>query len=149
MDEGMKTSLRNILGIVAGVLVGATVIFIVELIGHQVYPVAGSLDMNDREAMVAFINALPVGALLFVIAAYAAGSFVGGAVAAFIGRGALVRHALVVGLILLIAGVMNLTAIPHPVWFNILTVLVFLPAAWLGGRMVAGSSADAGSSNTS
>lgn len=139
MDEGMKTTLRNILGIVAGVLVGAVVILVVQLVGHQVYPVAGSLDMNDKEAMADFVASLPVGALLIVVVAYAAGSFVGGALAAFIGSGAKVRHALVVGAFLLISGVMNLVSIPHPVWFSIVTVLVFIPAAWLGGRMVAGA----------
>lgn len=137
MDEDMKTTLRNILGVVAGVLVGAVVIFAVQFAGHQIYPVAGSLDMNDKEAMAAFMASLPVGALLIVIAAYAAGSFVGGGLAALICRGARIRHALVVGVVLLLSGVMNLVAIPHPVWFSILTVLVFLPAAWLGGRMVA------------
>ena len=142
MDEKMKTLLRNILGIVVGVLVGTVVIALVQILGHQVYPVTEGVDINDREAMVALVKNLPVGSLLFVIAAYFAGSFVGGAVAAFIGRGARVRHALVVGALLLVAGVMNLMAIPHPVWFNILTVLVFLPAAWLGGRLVAGSAAD-------
>lgn len=141
MGDGMKTTLRNILGIVAGILVGAVVIFVVQLIGHKVYPVAGTVDISDKEAMAAFVASLPMGALLFVIAAYAAGSFVGGALAAFIGRGARLRHALVVGLFLLVSGVMNLVAIPHPVWFSVLTVLVFLPFAWLGGRVVTGSGA--------
>lgn len=138
----MKTTLRNILGIVAGVLFGAVLIFAVQLIGHQVYPVAGSVDMNDKEAMAAFVASLPAGALMFVIVAYAVGSFAGGGLAAFIGRGARVRHALVVGVVLLISGIMNLVTIPHPLWFSILTLLVFLPSAWLGGRLVA----DAGQS---
>lgn len=36
---------------------------------------------------------------------------------------------------------MNLVAIPHPLWFSIMTVLVFIPSAWLGGRMVAADTA--------
>jgi hypothetical protein len=33
------------------------------------------------------------------------------------------------------AGIFNLVAIPHPLWFAILSVLVFLPAAYAGGLL--------------
>ena len=46
--------------------------------------------------------------------------------------------ALLPALTFLIAGIMNLVAIPHPLWFSIVSLLVFLPAAWLGGRIGAG-----------
>lgn len=139
MDKGIKTSLRNVLGVVVGVLVGGVTIAMVQMLGHQVYPVTVNIDFNDKEAMATFMQSLPTGSLLFVIVAYIVGSVVAGAVAAFIGRGARVRHALVAGAFLLIAGIINLMAIPHPLWFNLLTILVFLPAAWLGGRLVAGA----------
>lgn len=144
MTEGKSNLLRNILAIVAGILAGGLVIFIVQGIGHQVYPVAGDVDYNDKEAMRALMASLPAGALLFVIAAYAMGSFVAGAVAAYFGRAARVRHAVVAGCFLLLAGIMNLVAIPHPKWFSVITVLVFIPSAWLGGRLISGAGNDAG-----
>ncbi len=144
MNDDTKLLLRNILAIVAGVLLGGVAIMVVQMIGHQVYPVSAELDVNDKAAMRAFVAGLPVGALLFVIVAYAIGSFVAGALAAYIGHGARTRHALVAGAVLMLAGIMNLVAIPHPVWFSVLTVVVFLPLAWLGARLVA--SAGEGSS---
>jgi len=70
--------------------------------------------------------------LLFVLAAWAVGSFGGAAMAAFIARRAPIMHGLIVGGILLAAGVANLVAFPHPLWFTIVGVLEFLPMAWLG-----------------
>lgn len=134
----MNQLLKNILGIVAGVITGAVLIAVVQLIGHQVVPVAGAPDMNDQEAMREFVKALPASALWVVIAAYAIGSFAGGAVAAYLSRGHRIRHALVVGGVLMLAGLMNLLNIPHPVWFWVVSLLVYLPAAWMGGRLVAG-----------
>lgn len=68
MTENSSQLLRNILAIVAGVLIGAVVILVVQSIGHLVYPVSSEIDLSDREAMRAFMASLPIGALLFVIA---------------------------------------------------------------------------------
>lgn len=46
------------------------------------------------------------------------------------------RHAIIVGVLLTVAGIFNNLALPPPAWFWI-SVVVFLPAAWAGGRMAA------------
>ncbi len=137
MPEHSGQLLRNVLAIVGGVLIGTVVIFVVQSISHQIYPVASDIDYNDKEAMRSFVAGLPVGALLMVIASYVCGSFVAGMISAWVGRGARVRHALVAGVLLLLAGIMNLVSIPHPLWFSVVTVLVFIPAAWAGGKLAA------------
>lgn len=43
---------------------------------------------------------------------------------------------MVVGVLLLAFGIMNLVAIPHPMWFTIVSVLAFLPAAYAGALAV-------------
>ncbi len=140
---------RNVLGVVAGVLVGTLLIAVVQTIGHQVYPIASDIDYQDKEAMRALLASLPLGALLFVLAAYAVGSFAAGAITAYVGRGARVRHALLAGGILLLAAILNLVAMPHPLWFSVLVVLVFLPSAWLGARLITGRGKSAGEAGQS
>jgi hypothetical protein len=80
---------------------------------------------------------IPQAAFRFVLLGYVLGSLVGGYTAAKIGRAA--RLALVVGAILMVFGILNVVLIPHPLWVTVATFLVFLPAAWVGGRL-AGSS---------
>jgi hypothetical protein len=64
------------------------------------------------------------------------GAFGGAWVAARIACGAPVLHGLFVGILFLAAGVVNLQRYPHPLWFNVLTPLIFLPVAFLGAKCV-------------
>jgi uncharacterized protein YacL len=50
-----------------------------------------------------------------------------------------ITHGLVLGAIFLAAAVVNLLLIPHPVWFWVVGVAVFLPTAYLGARLGATS----------
>ncbi len=135
MNDTVKRAIFNVLAVVVGAVVAGVVVALVQSLGHQVYPVATPADMQDPDAMAALVASMPPGALWFVVAAYAAGSFAGGAVAAYIGRSAQIRLALIVGVLLMIGGIMNIVSIPHPLWFSVVSLLVFLPAAWLGGRL--------------
>jgi hypothetical protein len=42
---------------------------------------------------------------------------------------------LTVGGVQLFFGLVNLVMIPHPMWFAIASVIVFLPAAYFGGKL--------------
>jgi len=125
--------LRTALAVVAGFVAGSLLVFAVESLGHRVFPPPAGLDPSDPASIRAAMAQLPVGALLAVLVAWIAGSFVGGWVAALISRR--VVPALIVGLIILAASAANLIMIPHPLWFAISGLLVILPAAWLGGKV--------------
>jgi len=125
---------RRILGVLAGVVAGVVAIMIVEMIGHAVYPLPPGLDPRDREAIAAFIKSAPLGVMLFVLAAYAIGSFVAGLLARLLGRTR--PPALVAGAILMALGVVNLVMIPHPVWFWAVSLVLYVPLAWAGAASV-------------
>jgi hypothetical protein len=40
-----------------------------------------------------------------------------------------------VGVLVILAAVANMLMIPHPVWFWVVALLLFLPAAYLGGLL--------------
>jgi len=127
--------LRNVLAVVAGIVAGGVVVFGVETMAHSVYPPPEGFDPTTPAGMAAIMGKAPVGALLLVLLAYAAGACVGGFVAAKLASSGSQSKAMIVGIVLLLAGISNLLAIPHPVWMAIGTLIVFLPAAWLGGRL--------------
>lgn len=133
---------RKILAVVAGVILAGLLVYAVETVGHQVYPPPADLDMKNMAAMGAYVATLPIGALLFVLLAYALGSFAGGWLAAKIARTSQIHLPLTVGGIQLLFGILNLIAIPHPLWFAIAAVSVFLPAAYWGGKLVVKPASD-------
>jgi 4-hydroxybenzoate polyprenyltransferase len=127
---------RSILAVVAGLVLGVVIIAAVEYMSHMVYPPPPGLDMKDPEAMKAMVANLPVGALLFLLLAWALGSFGGGWLAARLSQRLQTRHAMIVGALLMLAGIMNMIMIPHPAWLWVLGIAVYLPAAYLGARLV-------------
>ena len=118
----------------AGVVTGGAVVAAIEAVGHMVYAPATPVDLSTPEAMSAFVAALPVGAFLFVLAAYVGGTAAGGFVATLVAR----RHAMVfagiIGALILLGSVVNFAMIPHPAWFIVATLVGVPLTAWLTGR---------------
>lgn len=123
---------RNIGAGVAGVVIAVLAVWLVQMIGHAVYPPPAGLDVNDLEAMKDYVAALPLGALLFVIASYFVGTLAGTCAACAIGTMLPRVFAILVGCLMLIATAMNVAMIPHPTWFIVVAVAAIAIGAWLG-----------------
>ena len=125
---------KSILAVFLGFVLGIVLIVVVEALGHFVYPPPANLDITNPEEVKNLMANAPVGALLFVVLAYAVGSFGGGGLAARLVQKSHILHAMIVGGLLMVAGIMNMFMIPHPFWFWIISVAVYLPAAYAGAR---------------
>lgn len=115
---------RSAFAVLFGVIVGATVVFIVERMGHAFFPAPPGFDPSSASA----VAALPLAAKVAVLVAWFAGAFGGGAVAALIARRWAPAAWVVAMTILLLAGT-SLAAIEHPLWMAIGAA----PAAMIGG----------------
>ena len=133
---------KNIAGGVAGVIVAFFTVWIVEKIGHSVYPLPPDLDFSDKEAMRAYIDTLALGALLFVAGAWFLGTLGGIVTACWIGDAKALTYTMVVAGLVLLATAANLIMIPHPAWFSILGVAGIVVAGWLGMTIGAGFASD-------
>lgn len=118
---------RSLLGIVAGTVVAFATLFAINLVGHQIYPLPSDLDMDDYEAVGAYVQARPAGASAFVLAAWFLGAADGGVAAALVSRRAWTVWA-IAGLVAA-AGIVAMLMVPHPVMLQIGTVA----APLLGG----------------
>ena len=123
---------KNILAGVAGVLVAGLLVWLVEMVGHSVYPPPADLDFADADAMRAYMQTLQVGAFLFVGAAWFAGALGGTFTACRIGDANPLIYAVVVGGLMFAASTANLVMIPHPMWFSALGLAGVLVGTWLG-----------------
>jgi hypothetical protein len=70
-----------------------------------------------------------------VIAGWILGGVAGGWTTARLATQATVRHSLILGALLTLAGVANNLMIPPPLWFWIASLVVLIPAAYLGARL--------------
>ncbi|GMV60719.1 MAG: hypothetical protein AMXMBFR72_38050 [Betaproteobacteria bacterium] len=132
----MPQAVRSVLAVVVGVVVAFALVAAIETAGHAVYPVPKGLDFTNREQVRAYIQALPLGALMFVLAAWTVAPFGGGAVAALIARARPLLHAAIVGAFVLAATLANLILILHPLWFAVLGVVGVCVGAFAAGKLV-------------
>ena len=128
---------------VLGVIVAVALVWITETIGHTIYPPPADLDFGNTDVMRAYIDTLPLGALLTVALAWFAGSLGGTLVACKVGSARPLLYVLVVGGMMFAGAAFNLTIIPHPIWFSVLGIVGIFVGAWLGMTLGAGKDAAA------
>ena len=133
----MRPVFRSILAVISGFVAASAVMMAVETVnGRILYPGLGKLaeGVTDREVVRSILAGAPNGAFLVVIFGWALGSFVGGGVTAWIGRRAPAGHALMLGGLLTLAGIADNLMLPPPTWFWFASLVVFIPAAYVGAR---------------
>ncbi|MFC6999335.1 hypothetical protein [Rufibacter roseus] len=128
---------KSILSVLGGIALGVFTISIVQFLGQLLYPMPATVNPEDPQALASYITNAPVGALLLVLLAYAIGAFLGGNLAARYAPAKPVIHALIVGTVLLIFGIVNFWQFEHPLWFVVVAVLLFVPMSFFGGNMSA------------
>ncbi|RDX35347.1 hypothetical protein DZA37_00985 [Kangiella sp. HD9-110m-PIT-SAG06] len=126
---------KQILAVMVGVVVGGLAIYGIESINMVRFPWPENLSMEDEAAFAEYVSSLPVDAFITVIIAHAVGSFISGFVCCRITPSKHLLFGTICGVLFLLAGIMNLIMIPHPLWFMIVDVLVFVPFAWLGAKL--------------
>ncbi|MEO8195947.1 MAG: hypothetical protein ABI689_04410 [Thermoanaerobaculia bacterium] len=128
--------IRSILSVIVGILAGRMTIWLLGIGIHQLYPPPAGLDLQDLEAFRQYVAGEPTGMMLAVLASWAGGAFVGGLVAAVLSESRRSWHSLAVGGIQTALAAAQFSMIPHPLWFSVLGLTIFLPLAGLAGLVV-------------
>jgi len=131
----INSLVRNVLAMLAGVIVAMVLMVLLQSVAHRVYPPPPGLDFTDPAVRESIMIKAPVGALLIVLASYFVGTLVGAWVAARLSADAPLRQGYLIGALLVVASVMNLRAIPHPLWFIVANIAVVIVAAYVGARL--------------
>lgn len=130
--------LKKVASVIAGFVVASIVMMIVEYCnGRVLYPDLGKAaeGVTDREVIRGIMAAAPAGALLVVVAGWILGAIAGGWTATRIAADGSLRSAVVLGVLLTLAGVANNLMLPPPLWFWVASVLVFIPSTYCGARL--------------
>ena len=128
---------RRIGAVVAGLFGSVVLIMAVQAVGTWLYPPPPGTDFTDPEAVAALMAQIPLGALLMVELSYVVGSLGGGVIVRLVSADRPAVQAVVLGGLLTLAGFANLVAIPHPLWFGVLSTVTYVPCAMLGAAAAA------------
>lgn len=128
--------MQKILAAVAGVVVAVAVVMAWQALTHMIDPAPSDMNWRDAAAVAEFMRAMPAWKFAVVIFGYGLAAFAGGWIAARVAKGG-GWHAWVPAGFLLVGTFLNVSQLPHPVWFPAACILTILAGAWLSGRVAA------------
>ncbi len=127
--------IRNIVAVIAGFSASIIIIIIGEALAHVMNPLPEGVNMNDPESFKIFIANAPVSLHLIILCNYALACFVGALISSSIALDKKMNKAISLGGMFMGVGMFSLISLSHPIWVVVCSVFVFLPFAYLGGKL--------------
>ncbi len=125
---------RNIISVVVG-LVSAIVVFVIaETINSSLHPAPQTLDYNNTIAVQAFYENQPLTLWLLVLLGWIIGSALCGFLIKLISKNENKKLPIIAGIILTLSAIANFFSLPHPTWFIIVGLIIFIPSTLLGHK---------------
>lgn len=132
----MNPVVRNVLAVLAGVVVGSAVNMGLIMVSGKVIPPPAGADVTTAEGLKAAIHLFEPKHFLFPFGAHALGTLAGAWLTAVLAATRRTALALVIGVVFLAGGIASACMIPAPPWFILADLLAaYLPTAWLGSRL--------------
>ena len=128
--------IRTIFSVMAGMLVAMMLMLGLEFAGSWLFPMPGGQLTSEADLAEIVANA-STGKLAWVLLGWLVAAFAGGWTAARLARLRRVGAAVAVGVLIVLGVLLNAWLLPHPLWMSLAGVLLPVPLAWAGGRVVA------------
>ena len=140
----MPNLLRNVLAVIAGIVIGGVVNMAFITLGPLLIPPPAGVDVNNAESLSNAMHLFELRHFIMPFLAHAVGTLVGALIAYLVAATYKTQIAYVIGAVFLCGGVAASFMIAAPAWFIALDLLAaYLPMAWLssqiGGRMKQGN----------
>jgi hypothetical protein len=128
----MPHLLRNVLAILAGIVIGGGVNMALITLSPSLIPPPAGVDVNNAESLINGMHLFEPRHFVMPFLAHALGTFVGALAAYLIAATYRARMAFVIGAVFFCSGVAASFMLPAPAWFIALDLLAaYLPMAWL------------------
>ncbi|HEU4508564.1 MAG TPA: hypothetical protein VFR78_10025 [Pyrinomonadaceae bacterium] len=132
----MSNVVRNVLAVIAGLVIGSIVNMAIVAIGPILIPPPPGTDVSNMEALSRSMPLFEPRHFIMPFLAHALGSLAG-AIAAYMIAGSYKKQiALAIGAVFLLGGAAASYMLPAPIWFEVLDIVAaYLPMAWLGSQI--------------
>jgi hypothetical protein len=127
----IKCFLASIVGIIAGSIINAGLIFIF----NAIFGSPEGMDLLDAESVKAHADKLTTANYVGTLLAHQLGTLVGALVAAKIAPTSKLIVAFAVGTYFLLCGIYAASLIPAQTWFLITDFVFYIPFAFIGGKL--------------
>lgn len=125
--------LRNILAIIAGLVIGSIVNMSLIMLSGKVILLPEGIDNTTTEGLAKGIHLFEPKHFLFPFLAHALGTFAGAWITTKLSISKKIINPLIVGGFFLIGGISMVFQLPAPIWFNIPDLIfAYIPMAYLG-----------------
>jgi hypothetical protein len=133
----MNPAVRNTMAFLAGFVALAGAKYAATALGNAVIPPPAGVDLSSIEGFTAAIPLFEARQWLPAFFEHAVGSMAGGAATAFLAVSHRMKLALGIGALHMAGGIAAALMLPFPSWVvGIDLVAMYLPMAWLGGKIV-------------
>ena len=133
----MNPILRNILAVIAGIIVGGAVNMGIITISGSIIPPPEGTDVTTTEGLKAAMYLFQPKHLIMPFLAHALGTFAGALLAAVIAFSHKMKFALGIAVFFLAGGIYMTLMLPSPTWFTILDIVgAYIPMGYIAGKIV-------------
>lgn len=117
--------LRRILAVIVGMIAGSIGVWLMERLGHALYPFPSGLRPDDLEGFRAYVENLPFMGKFIVILGYALGALLAGFISTKVANNGKPTSAIICGVIFTFFTIYNMVMLPTPFWFWVLGIAVW------------------------
>ena len=124
--------LRNVLAVLAGIVIGGTINMAVLTLGVSLIPPPPGVDVTNPESLAKAMHLFEPRHFVSPFLAHALGTLAGALIAYLVAATHRARMAYAIGVVFLLGGVAATFMIPAPGWYVAIDLLAtYLPMAWL------------------
>lgn len=134
----MNPTLKNILAVIVGLIVGGIVNMTIVLMSSSIIAPPAGTNLTTMEGIKAALPLFEPKHFLMPFLAHAIGTLIGAMITAKMAKTRKFQLALLIGLCYFVGGVENFRELPNsPTWFIVVDLLLaYIPMAYLGGKLI-------------
>ncbi len=126
------TVLKKIASVLLGMLSGFACMVIFESLASWLHPKPLNFKIENKEALIEYINNTPFISMLLVALGWCAAAFIAGLTGPIIHKQKNYLPSLICASIYMFLTGFNLITFPHPIWMWVIGLCCWFPLAWLG-----------------
>lgn len=132
----MNTTLKNILAVILGLIIGSIVNMGIIMVSGSVIPPPEGVDATTMEGLKSGMHLFQPKHYIFPFLAHALGTLIGAFITFRIASSHKLKLSMVIGILFLTGGITNLFMLPSPILFGILDIAgAYIPMAWIGATI--------------
>jgi len=132
----MNPILKNILAIIAGIIIGSLVNMGIIMVSGSIIPPPDGADVTTTEGLKAAMHLFEPKHFILPFLAHALGTLTGAFVAALIAANHKMKFALGIGVFFLVGGIASVFMLPSPTWYTVVDLVgAYIPMAYIGGKL--------------